>query len=180
MKLSPLVLVSAFALCLGLSAPVHACQNFVGGVCLDKKRVPAKPKTQVRKKKPAQPVVAAPVEQAPAPSPAKTADNCVTVEVKTVGADSTFAHLSSLSGSLVILKNTCQTAVTSYLQLRNCISPAPFFGSNKTSRRRKVTLNAGGRKSLVVTRGVAHNSAADILRVNHTFKGQSGGYPPRC
>lgn len=159
------------------SAMAQSCENFVGGVCLDQKQAPKttpkKPRKQTAPRKTTAPK--------PAPAPAKTAADCVSVELKNVGKPSGAASIQEdARGTLLVLRNSCAQTVVSYIRLRNCINPAPYFDPSPSIRKRKATIAPKARKSLLIVRGKGFDTRAELMKLNFVFQGQKGGYPPGC
>ena len=169
--------VSRIALVLGVcsfvglvwSAPaLAACQNLVGGVCLDKKKEAPKKKTV--KTKPA----VKPAKKKPKPQPqksvvtrkktVKSASACVaTAASKPSGYDQDKA----LTFSNLTVRNTCKQAIVVYVKLNPCASPRAFFtpsvGSNsriaKLGAGRKITYKISHSESIKGARQLAATSA---------------------
>ena len=152
------------------AAFAQSCENFVGGVCLDKKKSPAK-KKKVRKKR---------VKQKAAPKKPVvkkvSAPQCISMEVKTTG-NANQASVSSTRQSQVVLRNTCAQTVVSYVALNKCSNPVVYFDGSVRSSQRTFEVRGKKRKSFVVTRPQNLTDPNKIVRINHVFKGKSGAYP---
>lgn len=130
----------ALALCLTVSLALPgtalACENFVGGVCLDKKKAPAKKATPTRKTK--KKATRKPVAK---PKPVASAQKCVTTRTRAGGLN----NLSVGYETTVTLKNTCKAEVVAHLRLSNCVSGGRAYFA-KAARRdgtMTVSLRAG-------------------------------------
>jgi len=116
MRILWMILIAAsFTLASGQAAQA-ACENFVGGVCLDKKKAPAKkpvkkstPKKKVTKKKKAAPKKAV-ASKPKVVKPAKSAANsCVKLSAGNASSLD-FAH--GVVDTSVTVRNICSEAIT--------------------------------------------------------------------
>jgi outer membrane biosynthesis protein TonB len=181
MRILWMILIAAsFTLASGQAAQA-ACENFVGGVCLDKKKAPAKkpvkkstPKKKVTKKKKAAPKKAV-ASKPKVVKPAKSAANsCVKLSA---GNASSLDFARGVVDTSVTVRNICSEAITVYVQLNACKSPRAYADTMVGRSRKKIKLRKGGSVSLRVSHQQGLRGASTLARTNAAYAGQKGTYP---
>jgi hypothetical protein len=165
-------LILAFAVVWVPQVRAAACENFVGGVCLDTKVKPtvkqAVPKKVVPKKK------AAPVEKPAPQGGVKTADSCVATKLSgKLGVIAT-----GMQSRNVTIRNNCAKSVTVYIALSLCRSPPPFFWPFKGQSTKTIILRAGQRETMKIAHSESMSSSERVVKTSSVYEGAGkGGYP---
>jgi hypothetical protein len=174
------------ALSLGFSGEAMAqaaCKNFVGGVCLDKKEAPAKkpvkkskPKKIIKKKRAAPKKTVAPEQQPVQPAkPIKvSANTCVKMSA---GKASSMDFYKNVVYTNVVVRNTCNEAITVYMQLNACKSPKAYFNKMVGNSRMKFKLRKGGTVSHRVAHQEGLRGASSLARTNAAYGGAKTSFP---
>lgn len=175
-----ILIATSFTLTSGQAAQA-ACENFVGGVCLDKKKAPAKkpvkkstPKKKVTKKKKATPPKAVIVEPKVVKPTKSAANSCVKLSA---GKASSIDTGKGVVYTNVTFRNTCSETISVYLQLNACKAPKTYFAGSVGRSRKTFKLRSGGS----VTHRIAHQEglrgASTLARTNAAYGGQASSYP---
>jgi hypothetical protein len=160
-----------------------ACKNFVGGVCLDKKKAPAKkpikkskPKKVIKKKKAAPKKVVAPEPQPVQPAqPVKvSANTCVKMSA---GKASSMDFYKNVVYTNVVVRNTCSETITVYMKLNGCKSPKAYFNQMVGNSSKKFKLRKGGAVSHRIAHQEGLQGASTLARTNAAYGGAKASFP---
>lgn len=160
----------------GAGSPVLACDNFVGGVCLDAKKAPTqtvKPKRVIQKKT----VKPKAARNAPAQAPAAkaSASKCVKLSA---GSPYGYDVVSAVTYSNLTASNACTSPITVYLRLNSCSSSKAYFGALVGKSTRSFQLGAGKSVGFKISHAEGLRGAAQLARATAVYANQGGGgYP---
>lgn len=156
----------------GIGAPVLACDNFVGGVCLDAKKAPTqtvKPKRVIQKK------AVKPKAASPAPAAKSSASQCVKLSA---GTPYGYDVISAVTHSNLTASNACPSAITVYLRLNTCGSSKAYFGRMVGKSTRTFQLGAGKSVGFKISHSEGLRGAAKLARASAVYTTQAkGDYP---
>lgn len=159
----------------GMGSAVMACDNFVGGVCLDAKKAPAKvAKPEVVQKKAVKPKAA---RKAPAQASAakSSASKCVKLSA---GNPYGYDVVSAVTYSNLTASNACTSAITVYLRLNSCSSSKAYFSGMVGKSTRTLQLGAGKSVGFKVSHPEGLRGAAKLARATAIYTTQAkGDYP---
>lgn len=160
----------------GMGSTVMACDNFVGGVCLDAKKAPsqvAKPERVIQKK------AVKPKAASTAPAPARAAKSSASKCVKlSAGNPYGYDVVSAVTYSNLTASNACTSAITVYLRLNSCGSSKAYFGAMVGKSTRSFQLGAGKSVGFKVSHPEGLRGAAKLARAAAVYTTQAkGDYP---
>ncbi len=168
----------------GAGEPALACDTFVGGVCLDKKKAPKKkvikkttPKKKVIKKKKVTPKkVVAPEPKVVEPvKPTKAAaSTCVQMRA---GKASSMDFYKNVVYTNLSVRNTCKESITIYMRLNGCASPKAYVFPNVGSSTRKFKLRSGGSVSYRIAHQEGLRGASTLARADAAYAGGRASFP---